>query len=115
MDISINGYRVTVSDDSVNRYKNDTANCPFCWGNDINKCPVGHPYIKSEPPPSLDPNIWVERSEDDLFSAVVGVYRLGADGKGYRRRDNQRVAEFKLELKKLGIKESDVTEIKRRG
>lgn len=112
MDISINGYRVTVSDDYVNQHKDAPATCPICRGNKTNECPIGHPYIKPEPPQPPDPNIWVEVSEDDVFRKVGLTYRF--DGKKYRRRDSQKLAEIKLELKKLGIKESDVTDIYRR-
>ena len=45
--ISINGYRVTVSSEFVNRYKNDSANCPFCLSDNID-CQIDHPVRISD-------------------------------------------------------------------
>ena len=59
--ISINGYRVTVSSEFVNRYKNDSANCPFCLSDSV-VCQIGHPVRISDE--VFD--YWMKRIDDTI-------------------------------------------------
>lgn len=59
--ISIDDYRLTVSSEFVNRYKNDSANCPFCASDSVD-CQIGHP-IKN-----FDKlfKYWMQRIDDTI-------------------------------------------------
>lgn len=106
MDIFINGLRITVSQNFVNQHKNNPATCPLCKGKNTNACPIGHPYVKPDPPQPPDPNEWIEMGDDDPFRYITGHQTFG--GKDYRRKDDPNVAAILLELKQLGLSQGDV-------
>lgn len=109
--VTVTGLIIDLSDKFVNQYKNQPEKCPICLADKSNPCPLGHPYNPPKriiPPPN--PNEWEEVPEDNAFRSL-GIPLKEYNGKFYRRKDSQKLVQIRLELKKLGLTENDISDV----
>lgn len=114
MYIFINKNRIYLSDDYVNKYRNDAANCPLCKDDEIKICPFGHQ--KSPTAAELAARAafnaeWnIRYDDDDDIGRAFGQF-VGFGENRRRRSTDNKVAAVRLKLKKLGINKTDIEEI----